>query len=104
MLAKGTFEKLNDDSKSTQRVEVREMLDEIRQLEIESGHDLPRPKRFQISRRSIDFWIMMIGGNVAILGAGIIMQSTTSIVFAIGGSGLYSFGLLWSMFGVMDNY
>jgi hypothetical protein len=32
------------------------------------------------------------------------MQNTTSIVFGFGGAGLYTFGLLWSMYGVMDRY
>lgn len=103
-LGETKFEKLNDETKGTPKVEVLEMLDDIRQKEIESGRDLPPPSRFKISRRSIDFWIVIIGGNVAILGAGITMQSTTSIMFAIGGSAIFTVGLLWIVFGVMDKY
>lgn len=34
----------------------------------------------------------------------IAMKSLTSLVFAFAGMGLFTFGLLWSMYGVMDNY
>ena len=66
--------------------------------------DLPREGRFRISKRSMDFWFMVIVGNAVILGGAIAMQNTMSMVFGIGFSGLYTFGLLWSMYGVMDRY
>jgi hypothetical protein len=47
---------------------------------------------------------MLVLGNALLLGGGIAMQSLTSLVFAIGGMGLFTFGLLWSLYGVMDRY
>ncbi len=98
------FENVNAKAGHLPKVDVYDILDDIRQTEIESGLDLPRASRFRISKRSIDFWFMVIVGNVIILGAGIAMQNTMSIVFGIGCSALYTFGLLWSMYGVMDRY
>lgn len=98
------FENVNAKAGNLPKIDVYNLLDEIRQTEIESGLDLPRASRFRISKRSMDFWFMVIVGNTVILGAGIAMQNTTSIVFGIAGSGLYTFGLLWSMYGVMDRY
>lgn len=98
------FKKVNDTRARRSRIEVKEILDEVRQAEIEAGFDLPTRHRFKISRRSIDFWIMLIAGNVVLIGGGILMQNTSSIVFGFAGSGLYTFGLLWSMYGVMDRY
>ncbi len=103
-MGEAKFEKLNDESKGAPKIEVLDLLDDIRQKEIESGRDLPAPTRFRVSRRSVDFWIMMISGNAILIGGGILMQNTTSIVFGFAGAGLYSFGLLWSMYGVMDRY
>ena len=102
-LTEAKFEQVNT-RPGPGRIEVTEILDEIRQAEIHAGLDLPKRHRFRVSRRSIDFWIMLITGNTILIGGGIAMQNTTSIVFGIAGSGLYTFGLLWSMFGVMDRY
>jgi hypothetical protein len=103
-LGEAKFQKVNDTRPRRARIEVKEILDEVRQAEIAAGLDLPGRHRFRISRRSIDFWIMLIAGNVVIIGGGIAMQNTASIVFGFAGSGLYTFGLLWSMYGVMDRY
>lgn len=103
-LGQAKFQKVNDTRAQRSRIEVKEILDEVRQAEIEAGFDLPTRHRFKISRRSIDFWIMLIAGNVVLIGGGILMQNTSSIVFGFAGSGLYTFGLLWSMYGVMDRY
>ncbi len=103
-LGEARFEKVNDNAARGPRIEVTNLLDEIRQTEIESGYDLPKRHRFRISKRSRDFWIMLVVGNVLFLGGGILLQNTASIVFGIAGSGLYTWGLLWSMYGVMDRY
>ena len=47
-------------------------------------------------RERLSVWWM----NLALLG----MAAGLSMVFGIAGSGLYTFGLLWSMYGVMDRY
>jgi len=55
------------------------------------------PERFQVSRRGRGFWILLVIGNALLLGGGIALQSLTSLVFALGGMGLFTFGLLWSL-------
>ncbi len=98
------FERVNTAPDVGQKVDVTTMLNEVRQMERDAGLDELKPERFRVSRRTRDFWIMLIAGNALLLGGGIAMQSLTSLVFAIGGMGLFTFGLLWSMYGVMDRY
>ena len=98
------FENVNAQAANLPKIDVHDILQEIRVAEKESGFDLPREGRFRISKRGLDFWFMVIAGNAVILGACIAMQNTMSMVFGIAGSGLYTFGLLWSMYGVMDRY
>jgi hypothetical protein len=103
-LTEAKFERVADQSAPQAKIDVYDILGEIRQSEIASGRDFVREDRFKISKRSRDFWIMVIAGNVVLIGGGIAMQNTTSIVFGFAGSGMYTFGLLWSMYGVMDRY
>jgi len=104
-MTEATFEKVNAAPGQVPRIEVHEILDLNRQAEIEAGLDHPPPPvRFRISKRSLDFWFMVLAGNALIIGAGIYFQNTASLVFCIGGSGLYTFGLVWCLYGVMDRY
>ncbi len=98
------FERVNSTPGAGHAVDVTTMLEEVRQMERDAGLDMVEPDRFKVSRRTKDFWIMLVVGNALLLGGGIAMQSLTSLVFAIGGMGLFTFGLLWSMYGVMDRY
>jgi hypothetical protein len=98
------FEKLNKETGPRGQIEVKEILQEIRQAERNSGRDFLDGGRFKLSRRSLDFWFMIIVGNAVLYGGAFFMANTTSWVFAIAGSGLYSWGLIWSMYGVMDRY
>lgn len=98
------FENVNAKAGNLPKIDVHDILGEIRQAERESGLDLPRPGRFRVSKHGMDFWFMVIVGNALILGGTVLMQNTMSMVFGIAGSGLYTFGLLWSMYGVMDRY
>ncbi|HWA28207.1 MAG TPA: GYF domain-containing protein [Lacunisphaera sp.] len=101
--AEAKFENINAKS-PTKKVDVYEMLDEIRETEKAAFLDVPKTSRFKLSRRSLDFWFLIIVVNAVILGAAIAMQSTMSMVFGIGCSALFTFGLLWTMYGVMDKY
>lgn len=98
------FERVNSAPDLSGPIKVNDLLDDVRQMERDAGLDLVKPERFKLSRRTRDFWIMLTAGNAVLLGGGIAMQSLTSLVFALGGMGLFTFGLLWSMFGVMDKY
>ncbi len=98
------FDDLNAKAADTPKVDVYDMLDDIRQTEIESGCDLVPENRFKISKRGRDFWLMLVAGNAIFLGGALISPNTISLVFGIAGCGLLTFGLLWSMYGVMDRY
>jgi hypothetical protein len=98
------FDNVNADAAHLPKVDVYNILDDIRQTEIESGMDFVRGNRFKISKRSRDFWIMLIIGNAIFLGVPMLSPNTISLVFGIAGCGLFTFGLLWSMYGVMDRY
>jgi hypothetical protein len=98
------FENVNAKAANLPKIDVYNLLDDIRQTEIESGADRVRLNRFRISKRSRDFWIMLVAGNSLFLGGALISPNTTSLVFGIAGCGLFTFGLLWSMYGVMDRY
>jgi hypothetical protein len=102
--AETKFEKINQASPAGSQIEVKDILHEIRQAERDAGRDFLDSGRFRISRRSLDFWFMIIAGNALLYGGAFYMANTTSWVFAIAGSGLYSWGLIWSMYGVMDRY
>lgn len=98
------FENVNAKTRSLPKIDVFNLLDEVRQAEIESGRDRIQLNRFRISKRSRDFWIMLVAGNTVFLGCALIAPNTISLVFGIGGCGLFTFALLWSMYGVMDRY
>lgn len=57
------------------------------------------------SRRKRDFWLVLVGGNLAIIGAvwfsGI---NVTTVVFGLAGLIVFSIGLSWIMWQVMDRY
>ena len=97
------FEKVNDPAKG-ERIEVAELLHEVRQAERDAGRDFIDSGKTRVSKRSLDFWIMLILGNAVLYVGAYFLANTTSWVFAIAGSGLYSFGLIWSMYGVMNRY
>ena len=97
------FEKVNDPANG-KRIEVTDLLHEVRRAERDAGRDFLDGGRTRVSKRGIDFWIMLILGNAVLYVGAYFLANTTSWVFAIAGSGLYSFGLIWSMFGVMDRY
>jgi hypothetical protein len=102
-LGEAKFQRVNQPAKG-QQIEVKEILQEIRQAERNAGRDFLDGGRFKISKRNLDFWFMLIVGNAVLYGGAFLLANTTSWVFAIAGSGLYSWGLIWSMYGVMDRY
>jgi hypothetical protein len=98
------FDNVNAQTDHLPKIDVYDILDDIRQTEIESGMDQIRTNRFSVSKRSRDFWVMLIVGNAIFLGTALLAPNTISLVFGIAGCGLFTFALLWSMFGVMDKY
>jgi hypothetical protein len=57
------------------------------------------------SRRKRDFWLVLVGGNLAILGSvwfsGI---NVITVIFGLAGLIVFSIGLSWIMWQVMDRY
>jgi hypothetical protein len=98
------FTKVNTAPGAPGRIEVRQLLHEVRQAERDAGRDFVGLERFRISKRTRDFWVVLVAGNALFYGAAFFLQNTASWVFAIAGSGLFTWGLIWSMFGVMNRY
>jgi hypothetical protein len=103
-LGEARFEKLNAAPGTHPKIAVHEILGDIRQREIASGRDHLQPGRFQISRRSKDFWFMFAAVNIFFVGSIILFPNPVNFVFGLAGSVFSSIGLLWSMYGVMDRY
>jgi hypothetical protein len=57
------------------------------------------------SRRKRDFWLVLVGGNLAIIGAvwfsGI---NVITVIFGLAALIVFSIGLSWIMWQVMDRY
>ena len=57
------------------------------------------------SKRKRDFWLMLVGGNLLIIGLVIITGfNVVSVVFGLAGIVMLSLGLTWVMWQVMDKY
>ena len=79
---------------------------EIRAREIASGMDelkpVGTPRR---SRRRRDYWLLLLGGNGAIIGlAALVGFNPMTIVYAFAGVVLWTVGLTWVMWFVMGDY
>lgn len=63
--------------------------------------DRPRPP----SRRKRDYWVSLLGGNLAIVVTLLVSGfNVVSGLFALGGIVFFSVGLTWIMWFVMDDY
>ena len=57
------------------------------------------------SRRAREFWLVLVGGNLAIIGAVVMTNiNVVSVMFGFGGVIIFSIGLSWIMWQVMDRY
>lgn len=62
------------------------------------------PQR-RTSRRKRDFWVLLIGGNVLMLGALAVMhRNPVTLVFGFSAMVFCSLALTWVMWFVMDDY
>lgn len=79
---------------------------ELREREIAAGLDeLKPPAQPKHSRRRRDFLLLLLGGNGAfalmtVIGGG----SPISLIYGFSGCILFSIGLIWVMWFVMDDY
>jgi hypothetical protein len=79
---------------------------EIREREIAAGMDNLKPAdRPRSNKRRRDFWLMLVGGNLAIAGTGAIVGfNVMTAVYVFAGVILYTLGLTWVMWVVVDRY
>lgn len=79
---------------------------ELRAREIAAGLDtLKPPDRPRSNLRRRDYWLLLVLGNGAIVGvAALVGFNIMTVVYAFSGVILYTIGLTWVMWGVMDRY
>ncbi|MFZ5494258.1 MAG: hypothetical protein ACOZE5_02835 [Verrucomicrobiota bacterium] len=72
----------------------------------EQTHDLDRVEVREVkSRRKRDFWLLLVGGNLVIAGlVGLLGPNVVTVLFGFGGVIVFSLGLTWIMWQVMDRY
>ena len=76
-----------------------------RKREAALGLDELAPAPPRSHRRTQDYWIMLAGGN-ALIGAAMALGQFNAVSLVYGGSSavLYSLGLTWIVWVVMDRY
>lgn len=73
---------------------------------VEKRHGLDKVEiRKRKSRRKRDFWLLLVGGNLAIIGAVVVTNiNVVTVIFGLSGLIIFSLGLSWVMWQVMDKY
>lgn len=84
---------------------VTAILCDQRRREAALGLDELAPSPPRSNRRTQDYWIMLAGGN-ALIGAAMALGQFNAVSLVYGGSAavLYSLGLTWIVWVVMDRY
>lgn len=101
------FERVNTGTGEQEKAaahDVHAMLRENRAVEEQAGFDevIVRPVK---SRRKRDFWLMLIVGNLVIIGATLLSGlNPVTLLFGFAGLIMLSLGLTWIMWFVMDDY
>lgn len=84
--------------------DVHAVLRHNRAVEKKFGLDEIEIKQVK-SRRQRDFWLMLVGGNLAIIGAVVVTNiNVVTVIFGLSGLIIFSLGLSWVMWQVMDKY
>lgn len=75
-----------------------------RAIEKQAGADRMEIREIK-SRRQRDFWLLLIGGNLAIVvGVAFSGFNVISVIFGLAGLVIFSLGVSWVMWQVMDKY
>jgi len=70
-----------------------------------AGLNVVRPVPKRPSRRKRDFWLVLIGGNLAIMASvGFTSINVMTVIYGFAGVILLSSGLTWVMWFVLDDY
>jgi hypothetical protein len=104
-LGTAKFEAVNTPSSDTPPpTDVHEVLRENLRREQAAGmYDIPPPRRR--SRRRLDYWLVLIAGNLAITAFIYLTRANAiTVVFGVSGIVLFSAGLTWIMWVLMDDY
>jgi hypothetical protein len=80
------------------------MLQQNRAVEQELGQDEIEIKQVK-SRRKRDYWLVLIGGNLSIIGVVAIARfNPISLIYGFSGIVILTLSLTWVMWFVMDDY
>ncbi len=80
---------------------LRANLERANELGLNDVDLTPRPP----SRRKVDYWTLMIVGNLGFAGLALLLsRNVVTLVFAGSGMVLFSLGVTWILWFVMDNY
>jgi hypothetical protein len=77
-------------------------LDKNRTVEKSAGGDTIAVRQVS-SRRTRDYWLALTGGNIVIAG-GALFFGGVALIFGLAGIIIYSLGLTWVMWQVMNRY
>lgn len=86
--------------------DVFAMQRDVREREIAAGMDVLKPAdRPHSKRRRRDYWVMLIAGNAGFLAVGALVGANpVTIIYTFSGIVLYTVGLTWVMWFVVDRY
>lgn len=84
--------------------DVYAILEHNRRVEKKHGMDTVEIREIK-SRRKREFWLLLVGGNLAIIG-GVFLSgiNVVTVIFGLAGLIIFSLGLSWVMWQVMDRY
>lgn len=75
---------------------------------VDSDEEVPPPAPVSTKRRSRrrrDYWLLMLAGNAVFVAfAGLLPTNIMAVAYSLLGAVIYSAGLTWVMFGVLDDY
>ena len=75
----------------------------VRGAEKASGGDAVEIRKVS-SRRTRDYWLALVGGNIVIVGGALFFGGGVALLFGLAGVIIYSLGLTWVMWQVMNRY
>lgn len=79
-------------------------LQQNRAIEQKLGADAVEVRKVK-SRRKRDFWLLLIGGNLVIVGVVVVVGlNVMTVAFGFAGILIFSIGLTWIMWQVMGRY
>jgi hypothetical protein len=85
--------------------DVLAVLQHNRAIERKHGQDELEYKAPRKSRRKRDFWLILIFGNLAIVGSVVFARfNPISLIFGLAGLVMLSLGVTWIMWFIMDDY